>query len=318
MTIILASMEKTKKQVLPTGLWVVSTPIGNLEDMSSRGFRALEEAQAILCEDTRETAKLLTSLGISKPYSSLIRLDAHASQKMIDRVVERLSEGQSFALVTDAGTPAISDPGAVLVASARQAGIQITPIPGPSAVMSLLSICGFTGSAFVFRGFFPRKSGERQDECGRVISCASSGIADVFVWFESPHRVVESLEHWVTFLEQRSVDIQCVAAKELTKLHERFFAGTVQEVCEAVKNEILREGPKGEWCFGFQVLLKNSKELEAEVLENESLNWMKALQCLIDSGISASEAAKQVSQHFGVPRKKAYETVLKISGKKVD
>jgi len=311
-------MDKTKKQVLPTGLWVVATPIGNLEDMSSRAFQALEEAHAILCEDTRETAKLLMSLGISKSFSSLIRLDAHSSQKTIDRVVEQLSEGQSFALVTDAGTPAISDPGAVLVASARKAGIQITPIPGSSAVMSFLSVSGFTGNAFVFRGFFPRKTGEKQEECKRVISCTSLGIADVFVWFESPHRVIETLEQWVSFLDQNKVDAQCVTAKELTKIHERIFAGTVQEVCETVKSEIIREGPKGEWCFGLQILLKKGKEVEAEGLENENFNWTKALQCLIDSGISASEAAKQVSQHFGVPRKRAYDQVLKISDKKVD
>lgn len=147
------------------GLWVVATPIGNLGDLSPRAREALELADAILCEDTRRTARLAAALGISTP---LERLDAHAGPRAIEKAVKRLEAGESLALVTDAGTPAISDPGAALVAAARDAGVAITPFPGASAVMTLLSVAGFHETPFTFRGFFrenpasaPRSSSSR-------------------------------------------------------------------------------------------------------------------------------------------------------------
>lgn len=304
-------MDKTKKQVLPSGLWVVATPIGNLKDISERAIQALDQAEGIFCEDTRETAKLLSALGIAKSFSKLERLDAHSSLKVIARAVERLVAGESFAVVTDAGTPAVSDPGAQLVAQARDAGVQITPIPGSSAVMALLSVCGFNETAFVFRGFFPRKTEERREELERSWAAAQLGVSNVFAWFESPYRILETLEEFVAVLASIAPETKLVAAKELTKLHERIFGGSLSEVLQAVRMEIQKEGTKGEWCFALHY--PDSKRES-----KEDLNWLKALECLIECGVSASEASRTVSQHFGVSKKQVYERFLQNSGKKVN
>lgn len=311
-------MDKTKKQVLPNGLWVVATPIGNLEDLSSRAISALKEADGILCEDTRETSKLLSAFGISKFHSALERLDAHSSSKVIERAVERLCAGESLALVTDAGTPAISDPGAELVDRAREQGVRVIPIPGPSALMALLSVCGFHETSFVFRGFFPRKQGEQKEEILRCYQSASSGIAQVYSWFESPHRIVEALDTLVEEVFRVAPQSRLVVAKELTKIYEKIFGGTPSQVRDEVKREIEIEGPRGEWCFALQFVVKTATDSDlSEEMQNGS-DWVKALHCLIDCQVPASSAARQVSQHFGVSKKRAYEKILQISGKKND
>jgi 16S rRNA (cytidine1402-2'-O)-methyltransferase len=296
-------MVETKRQDLPAGLWVVATPIGNLGDLSPRARAALETADALLCEDTRTTLALLGALGISRPPGALLRLDAHAEKKGLDAVVERLASGQSLALVADAGTPGISDPGARLVSRAREEGIRVVPVPGPSAVAALVSILGSIDPSFVFRGFFPRKDGERERELD--LAARSGGLSRVFVWFESPHRIAESLRA----AAGRLPGAHALAAKELTKLHERTAWGTVAEVADAVAAEIESEGPKGEWCFA--LLLP-----DGAVASAESSDWVKALECLLDAGVSASEAAKQVSQHFGVAKNEAYDRSLELSRKK--
>ncbi|MCM2279363.1 MAG: 16S rRNA (cytidine(1402)-2'-O)-methyltransferase [Oligoflexia bacterium] len=299
-------MSEKKRQDLPPGLWVVATPIGNLADLSPRARAALEQAHAILCEDTRQGAKLLAAAGIGRPMSVLERVDAHASEAVLRARAERLRAGESLALISDAGTPAISDPGSALVALAHEAGVKVTPVPGPSAVPALLSVSGFGEAAFVFRGFFPRKQGEREEELARV---SASRVARVFVWFESPNRIGETLE----LLAARMPAAEVVAAKELTKVHERLFTGRADEVFSAIREELLREGPRGEWCFAAklpELAENNSSE------GDESSDWVKALRCLIDARIPASEAARQVSQHFGASRKMVYEKALRLSGKK--
>jgi 16S rRNA (cytidine1402-2'-O)-methyltransferase len=308
--IIQSLMHKANKQVLPPGLWVVATPIGNLGDMTPRAREILEQADGILCEDTRETFKLLNALGIDKPRSSLVRLDAHATEKSIDWVVHRMLEGERLALVTDAGTPAISDPGSLLVQRARTAGVLITPVPGASALMALLSTCGFAETAFTFRGFFPRKASERMEE---LRMAAASSASRVFVWFESPHRIVESLESLVGFAPEAEV----VAAKELTKLHEGIFGGTAREVAERVQEEVANKGAKGEWCFALRFSPEKTKEVEKkEFGETGEAGWILALRCLLDAQVPASEAVKRICQYFGVSRKSAYEKALVLSGKK--
>jgi 16S rRNA (cytidine1402-2'-O)-methyltransferase len=303
-------MDKSNKQVLPPGLWVVATPIGNLGDMTERSREALEQCDGVLCEDTRETFKLLSALGIDKPRASLFRLDAHASENSLDWVVQRLVAGERLALVTDAGTPAISDPGSQLVHKARAAGVRITPMPGSSALMALLSVCGFAETAFVFRGFFPRKESERAEEL-RLVS--ASPLSRVFAWFESPHRIVEVLEAVAAFAPAAEL----VAAKELTKIHERVFGGEAPVVAARVRAEVDAEGARGEWCFALRFLQKKTMAVEksSAVAEGEE-GWISALRCLIDAQVPASEAVKRVCQYFGVSRKSAYEKALVISGKK--
>jgi 16S rRNA (cytidine1402-2'-O)-methyltransferase len=267
---------------------------------------ALESADRILCEDTRRTSQLLAAIGVSRP---LDRFDAHSGPKDVSRALERLGEGQSLAIVTDAGTPGISDPAAVLVSAARQAGVAVTPIPGPSAVATLLSVSGFNETAFVFRGFFPRKEGEREEELKQA---STSPVARVFVWFESPNRIADSL----AWLSARVPGAKLVAAKELTKIHERFFSGDAADVALRVKTELEREGEVGEWSFVVEFPALSTGDVE------DRSDWVKTLQILekfanSNSPITASEAARRVSQEFGVPKKAVYDRALELFGKKV-
>lgn len=284
---------------MPPGLWIVATPIGNLGDLSERARQALEEADRILCEDTRRTSQLLSVLGLSK---SMDRLDAHATDAKLERVVEAMLEGRSYALVTDAGTPAVSDPGARIVKLARDAGVRITPVPGASAVMALLSVSGLDETAFCFRGFFPRKSKERAEE---LTQASSSQVSRVFVWFEAPGRIEDAIDAVATF----APDCQIVAGKELTKLHEKLLAGSACEVSSQLKAELKLEGERGEWCFvvRFAALPERSAQ--------ESSDWVKALRCLIDEGVSPSNSARKVSQIFDIAKKIVYEMALSLKDK---
>jgi 16S rRNA (cytidine1402-2'-O)-methyltransferase len=277
---------------------VVATPIGNLRDLTLRARDALLAADGVLCEDTRRTRVLLKALGL--PSARLERLDAFAEDSRIARAVERLREGESLALVTDAGTPAISDPGAALVAAAREASVTVTPVPGASSVTALLSVAGFGETAFVFRGFFPRQEADRVRELDRA---AASEAARVFAWFESPERIEDALAS----LAARLPAAQVIVGKELTKVHERFFAGSAEQVLSLVMEELEVEGARGEWCFAIRLP-------PLEVVE--SSDWVKPLHLLIDAGLAASDAARRVSQAFGASKKTVYEAALKISGKK--
>jgi 16S rRNA (cytidine1402-2'-O)-methyltransferase len=297
--------DDTKRQNLPSGLWVVATPLGNLEDITIRAQKALSSADAILCEDTRRTAKLTAALGISK---RLERLDAHASPQRVDEVVKRLLGGESLALVTDAGTPGISDPGSALVKKALEAGVRVVPVPGPSAVTALLSVSGFSDSSFVFSGFFPRKNGEREESI-RLLLVAKDGRA--FVWFESPERIVGTLE----MIGKMAPECRVIAAKELTKIHEKLFFGSAADVASQVQTEIESEGALGEWVFAVSCESRQ-KTNEKHAESDESSDWVKALRCLLDAQVSAPEAARRVSHNFGVSKRIVYERALKIFGKK--
>jgi len=289
----------------PGELRVVATPIGNLSDVSARVRDSFAWAEVAFCEDTRRTQQLCRALGIPTP--ALERLDAHAAPAKLDAAAERLARGARGVLVTDAGTPGVSDPGAALVERALGLGVRVSPIPGPSAVAALVSVSGFSGVSFVFRGFFPRSAGERARE---VALCASSPVSQVFAWFESPERVVSAL---AALAESAPEGTRCVAAKELTKLHERLFPGSVAEVEAAVRAEIDREGARGEWAFVvcFPTVTKD-EEAEAP----ESLNWNKALELLLEANVSPSDAARSVSQTFAVGKKRVYEAALCLSRKK--
>lgn len=280
-------------------LWVVATPLGNLQDLSERAVSALRGVESVLCEDTRRTRVLLTALEIRTPTE---RFDAHASGGMVARVVERLLAGAQLALVTDAGTPAISDPGAVLVQAARDAKVEVVPVPGPSAVTTVLSVCGFGEGSFSFRGYFPRKDREREDE---VELCRRSPVSRVFVWFESPERVVAA----ASVLARVASDADLFVAKEMTKVHERFFRGNAVDVHTELAG-LEESALRGEWV----VVARFAAPIPAS--DEGDLPWAKALECLVSSGVPASEAAKQVSQVFGAPKNSAYRLALRLSGKK--
>ncbi len=291
-------MTADKRQDLPPGLWVVATPIGNLDDLSPRVGKALALCDVVLAEDTRRTQALLSALGIR---ARVERLDAHAGAAEVRRWVRRLAEGQSAALVTDAGTPGISDPGAALVVAARGEGVRVTVVPGPSAVTAALSLAGFAEPEFSFRGYFPRKAGDRADELEKVE--LGGRIA---VWFESPKRVAGALQA----IAEAKPQADLFAAKELTKIHERTFSGTSPVVASAVAEEIQREGAVGEWVL---VARFSAKAVGARASDDA---WKGALRCLIDAQVSAPEAARRVSQVFGAPRNEAYRMALEWAGKK--
>ncbi len=280
-------------------LYVVATPIGNLEDLSPRAKRILTEVDAVLCEDTRMTAKLLNAYGITYgPERPLERADQHLSLGRLAAFVDRLSSGEKLALVSDAGTPAISDPGADLVRAASLADIPVVVIPGPSALPAFLSGAGFSEGTPVFRGFFPRKTADRALECDRA---AALPFDSIWVWFESPERVVES----VAFLAERFPAAEGAVAKELTKVYERFYRGKYAEITSHIQSAAAAGEVRGEWVIGLR--------LPAAVVPTAGEEWKVTLECLVRCGVSASRAAREVSQVFGISRKEIYSTAVEAA-----
>jgi 16S rRNA (cytidine1402-2'-O)-methyltransferase len=198
----------------PGTLYVVATPIGNLEDITLRALRTLREVALVACEDTRRTRGLLSHFGISVPVTSYFE---HNKVAKGERIVRELAAGKSVALVTDAGTPAISDPGFLVVRQARAAGAPVVPVPGPSAVIAALSAAGVPADRFVFEGFLPVKPGRRVHRLE-----ALRALETTIVCYESPHRILASLEA----IGQVFGEIAIVAARELTKQFEEIVSGT--------------------------------------------------------------------------------------------
>ena len=211
-------------------LHVVATPIGNLEDITLRALRVLRECDAVIAEDSRHTRRLLAAHGI---HSRILSLTAHDEARRIPGLIERLDAGQSLALCTDAGTPGISDPGARLVRAAREAGHQVSPVPGPSAVVAALSATGLGGSGFCFLGFLPRTPGK----LARALAGGLEGGRDL-AFYESPLRLARTLRLAQPVLGDRAV----VVARELTKLHESFHVGTAGQLAE----QFTAAPPRGE------------------------------------------------------------------------
>ncbi|MBU0612802.1 16S rRNA (cytidine(1402)-2'-O)-methyltransferase [Patescibacteria group bacterium] len=203
-------------------LYTVATPIGNLEDITFRAINILKEVNLIACEDTRHTLKLLNHYDISKP---LISYHQHSKVSKIDHLIEELKAGKDIAIVTDAGTPGISDPGQVLISKAVEKGIRVIPIPGPSAVIAALSAAGVPTDAFIFLGFLPLKKGRK-----RIIESFKDEKRTI-VLYESPHRIEKLLGELKDVLEDRKI----VVARELTKMFEEIIRGTVSEVQERLK-----------------------------------------------------------------------------------
>ncbi len=206
-------------------LSVVATPIGNLQDASPRALEVLRTADAIICEDTRVTAKLLAAHGISRP---LLSHHHHSTKDKTQDIIDRLARGENLALVTDAGTPAISDPGGELVRDVVAAigdGVTVTPIPGPCAAIAALSVSGFPADRFVFLGFPPHKNGRR------TWFKEIAGRPETVVFYESTHRIDKTLSQLGEAVGSRAL----VVCRELTKLHETIYRGTAAEIVAAVK-----------------------------------------------------------------------------------
>lgn len=199
-------------------LYIVATPIGNLEDISGRALRVLGEADLIACEDTRQSLKLLNHYGLK---ASLIPFHSHNMRKAAPRLLEQLRQGKRIALVTDGGTPGVSDPGSHLVALARQQNVRIVPIPGPSALSAILSVSGAATGRITFAGFLSPKGGRRRGQL-KVLLDREEG----FVLFESPHRILKLLQDLHSLAPERT----CLIGREMTKVHEEFLQGNPEKL----------------------------------------------------------------------------------------
>ncbi len=210
----------------PGVLYVVATPIGNLEDLSPRAARVLSEVDLIAAEDTRHTRVLLSHFGIS---TALLAVHEHNERQALKTVLERLSRGESVALVSDAGTPLISDPGFALVRAAQECGVRLCPVPGPSALLCALSVAGLPTDRFVFEGFLPRTAEKRRARLAEL-----AGDSRTLVLYESSHRLLASLTDLVAVLGPVR---RAVLARELTKLHETLVAATLEELEALVRRD---------------------------------------------------------------------------------
>ena len=267
-------------------LYIVATPIGNLEDITFRAVRVLKEAGRIACEDTRQTHKLLEHYGISTPTVSY---HDHNEQARSDQLIQDLEAGQNIALVTDAGTPLIADPGYRIVQKARERGIPVIPIPGPSAVITALSGCGLPVDSFAFLGFLPPKTGQRKKALQE-----SRELGLTVVFYETPHRIVEALGDMREVLGDPAV----VVARELTKLHEEWLSGSASEV-QAVLAK--RGSVRGE----FVVIVGKS---EAPVPSDLSVE--EEVEALVQSGVPKMDALKQVARRRGLSKREVYKKSL--------
>jgi 16S rRNA (cytidine1402-2'-O)-methyltransferase len=271
-------------------LFVVATPIGNLEDITLRALRVLKEADLIACEDTRQTQKLLSHFAIEKPTVSY---HEHNEAERAAELVGKLEQGANIALVSDAGMPGISDPGYRVVALAVKRGIKVVPIPGAVAFATALAASGLPTDSFHFNGFLPAKSGQRREALEAI---ASSAVTEIF--YEAPHRLLESLRDAVAVLGAAR---PLVVARELTKLHEEFVRGGAAEVLGEfekrpgeVKGEIVLLVGKGSVPVAVKV---NARERLDAIMHELKLDEKAALKVLArEMGVSKSEVYREVQR----------------------
>jgi 16S rRNA (cytidine1402-2'-O)-methyltransferase len=266
-------------------LYIVATPIGNLEDITLRALRVLREVDWIACEDTRQTRNLLEHFGIAKPMMSYYE---HNEAARAAELVERMMTGASVALVTDAGTPLVSDPGYRLVQAAIAASIRVVPVPGPSAAVGALSAAGLPTDAFRFCGFLPPKSSQRRKTLEQL-----KPETGTLIFYETPHRILEALEDVSAMMGSRPV----VVARELTKLHEEFLRGTAAEVRAALAS---RQSVKGE------ITLLIGK---AEALEVDDTPIEEAVRAAEREGLPRMEAIKHVARQRGLSKREVYRLI---------
>jgi len=267
-------------------LYLVATPIGNLEDMSPRAIRVLHEADFIAAEDTRHTGKLLKHFEIDTPLTSYFE---HNKLKKLDFILNKLSVGD-VALVSDAGTPAINDPGYELVKAALASGFDVVPVPGPSAPITALAVSGLPTDSFLYLGYLPHKSSERHKFVGQV-----ANLSYTLIFLESPHRIVEALEDILATLGDRRI---CVA-REMTKLFEEYWRGTLSGAVDHFKSQPAR----GEFTLVIEGKPKDESGKWTEV------QLFKAIQKGLKDGKSAKEISTELAGQSGWSKKEIYRMV---------
>jgi 16S rRNA (cytidine1402-2'-O)-methyltransferase len=270
----------------PGRLYVVATPIGNLSDLSARARQALEEADLIAAEDTRHTLGMLQVIGIAKP---MVSLHAYNEGQRVPDLLERLGAGEVIALVSDAGTPLLSDPGFELVSAAAGAGFEVRAIPGPSAITAALAVAGLPTSRFCFEGFLPSRSRERRAELARL-----AGETRTLVFFEAPHRIAQMLADLVS---EFGGERQAVVARELTKTHETIYRGKLSELAQQAASDANFQ--RGE----ITLVVRGSEEVPSTV---DSQLLKRAVE-LLAKELPPGRAASIAAQLTGASRSEAYE-----------
>lgn len=280
--------QKAVANIVPQTLYVVATPIGNLTDLSIHALAVLAKADLICAEDTRVTQQLLRAYGLS---ARLISVREQNEQSMAERVITALAAGEVVAQVSDAGTPAVCDPGARLAVRVREAGYKVLPVPGPSAVMAALSVAGVTESDFYFAGFLPAKKGEREQRLQQWLDSEFPVIM-----FETPHRIAATLAQMKALYPQR----QLMLAREISKAHETYINASVAEVQSIVENDANQS--RGEMVL---VLHPAVKEKQTE-LSSESIRIMRILA----QELPTKQAALLAAQISGDSKKALYDWVI--------
>lgn len=283
---LLELIESFSARELAPGLYVVGTPIGNLEDISLRALRVLQQCDLIACEDTRKTQKLLNYYSVP---TRTVSYHQHNETGRSQELIRLLHGGAKIALVSDAGMPGISDPGAVLIAEALQSGIPVIPVPGPSALISALVASGLETESFRFLGFLPAKTGQRRSLLEQLQSAT-----ETLVFYEAPHRIIGTLEDVVAvFGAQRYI----VIARELTKIHEEYLRGPAGDLLQLLRARDI----KGE--ITLMVRGYNS----AQPKEQSGVKQVGArIRELIDQGTEEKAALKAVAKEFGLSKSEAY------------
>ena len=276
-------------------LYLVATPIGNLQDITLRAIRTLKEVDIIVAEDTRHTLKLLNHLEISKP---LISYQRHSDEKRINEIIEKILEGKNIALVTDAGTPGISDPGSVVVRKCIENNIPFEVLPGATAITTALVYSGLDTTKFIFRGFIPRETKER-----KILTEEIKDKKETLIFYESPHRLIDSLDYLKQSLGNRDIAV----CRELTKLHEDIYRGSIQDAY----NWFLENKPRGE--FVLVISGKSDSEFRAEKeKELSGITIEQHLINLINQGIDKKDAIKIVAKEREIPKKEVYKIAINL------
>ncbi len=274
----------------PGVLYIVGTPIGNLEDMTFRGVRILQSVDFIAAEDTRHTGKLLKHFQVNTPQ---ISYHEHNRHSRIPELLKQLHEGIAIALVSDAGMPGISDPGYELVKACAEAGITVVPIPGAVAAITALSASGISTDKFVFEGFLNAKSKQRRSHLELLKSEERT-----LIFYESPHRLRSTLQ------DMREIfgdDRQIVLARELTKMYEEFWRGNIEGACSYYKSKV----PVGE----YTLVVAGSSPIQSEFTQAE---LVAELETIMNQGISPSQASRQLAASTSLPRRQLYQLALTL------
>lgn len=273
-------------------LYVVATPIGNLEDITLRAIRVLREVELIAAEDTRRTRKLLSAYDIHTPLTSLYE---HVEEKKSGMLIDRIEEGADIAYVSDAGTPGVSDPGYVLIRQAIARGIRVVPVPGVSAVIAALSVSGLPMDRFLFYGFLPTRSGKRKSSLS-----ALAEETKTMVFYESPRRLLATLSDIESVLGDRNV----VVVRELTKVFEEILRGTVRSVIAELRERKIR---------GEVTLVVAGKEQVAPPSSDEEIR-ARFEQLRSRSRLTRRDIIEKIARDMGIPRKRVYRVVVNSEG----